>query len=109
MPHMTTYGPQLDQKWTGSGAEMDRKWTGSGVHPSVRPSFYLSVRPEVDWKCPSVPNTSLTSLTNLMRGNYKRRALAPCDFLPKSHLYGKCAITYSDDIALTLVKPFFLS
>ena len=24
MPHVTTYGPQLDQKWTGSG-----------VHPSV--------------------------------------------------------------------------
>ena len=40
--------------------------------------------PEVDQKCPSVrlsiPNTSLTSLTNLMRGIYKRRALAPCDF-----------------------------
>ena len=27
-----------------------------------------------------VPILSLTSLTNLMRGIYKRRALAPCDF-----------------------------
>ena len=33
---MTTYGTQMDRKWTGS----DRKWTGSV--------------PEVDWKCPSV-------------------------------------------------------
>ena len=36
MPHMTTYGAQMDRKWTGSGLEV----TGSG--------------PEVDWKCPSV-------------------------------------------------------
>ena len=33
---MTTYGAQMDRKWTGSGLEV----TGSG--------------PEVDWKCPSV-------------------------------------------------------
>ena len=31
-------------------------------------------------------------------------------FRSSSHLYAsKCAIMYSDDIALTLVKPFFLS
>ena len=46
MPHMTIYGTQMDQKWTGSA-----------VHPSVRPSFYLSVRTEVDWKCLSVRPT----------------------------------------------------
>ena len=67
---MTTYGDQMDQKWTGSGPEV--------------PSNLPSVRPEVDWKCLSVylsvPNTSPTSLMNIMRGNYKRRALAPCDF-----------------------------
>ena len=71
MPHMTTYGDQMDRKWTGSGPEVS--------------SNLPSVRPEVDRKCPSVclsvPNTSLTSLMNIMRGNYKRRALAPCDFL----------------------------
>ena len=32
MPHMTTYGAQMDRKWTGSGPEV----AGSG--------------PEVDWK-----------------------------------------------------------
>ena len=62
MPHMTTYGAQMDRKWAGS----DWKWAISG--------------PEVDWKCLSIPNTYLTSLTNLMRGIYKRRALVPCDF-----------------------------
>ena len=62
---MTTYGAQMDHKWTGSGLEV----TGSGLEVSI----CLSI-------CLSVPNTSLTSLTNLMRGNYKRRALAPCDF-----------------------------
>ena len=28
---MTTYGAQMDRKWTGSGAEVGRKWTGSGL------------------------------------------------------------------------------
>ena len=27
MPHMTTYGAQVDPKRTGSGAEVDWKWT----------------------------------------------------------------------------------
>ena len=30
---MTTYGAQMDQKWTGSGSEVGRKWpevAGSG-------------------------------------------------------------------------------
>ena len=27
MPHMTTYGTQMDRKWTGSGLEV----TGSGL------------------------------------------------------------------------------
>ena len=35
MPHMNTYGAQMDRKWTGS----DRKWTGS-VHLSVRTSVH---------------------------------------------------------------------
>ena len=79
-------GPEVNQKWTGS----DRKWTGSAIHPSFHPSVILSVCPsrsglEVS-VCPSVPNISLTSLTNLMRGNYKHRALAPCDFSPKNLL-----------------------
>ena len=26
-PHMTIYGPEVDQKCTGSGPEVDRKWT----------------------------------------------------------------------------------
>ena len=60
------YGAQMDRKWTGSGLEV----TGSGLEVSICPSVRLSI-----------PNTSLTSLTNLMRGIYKRRALAPCDFL----------------------------
>ena len=40
MPHMTTYGDQMDRKWTGSGPEVS--------------SNLPSVRPEVDRKCPSV-------------------------------------------------------
>ena len=28
--NMTTYGVQVDQKWTGSGTEVDRKWIRSG-------------------------------------------------------------------------------
>ena len=59
-------GPEVNRKWTGS----DRKWARSGLEVSICPSVRLSI-----------PNTSLTSLTNLMRGIYKRRALAPCDFL----------------------------
>ena len=58
-------GPEVNRKWTGS----DRKWARSGLEVSICPSVRLSI-----------PNTSLTSLTNLMRGIYKRRALAPCDF-----------------------------
>ena len=57
---MTTYGAQMDWKWTGS----DQKCPS--ILPSVRPS---------------IPNTSLTYLTNLMRGIYKHSALPPCDFL----------------------------
>ena len=109
MPHMTTYGPQLDQKWTGSGAKMGRKWC---------PSFHLSVILSVCQSrsglevsvCPSVPNISLTTtLTNLMRGNYKRRALAPCDFL-------KCLLLFNgvnSEISLGLfagegiIHPYF--
>ena len=64
---MTTYGAQMNRKWTRSGLEV----TGCG--PEVRQKWTGSVRL-------SIPNTSLTSLTNLMRGIYKRRALAPCDF-----------------------------
>ena len=48
--------------WTGSRPEVDRKWTGSGP-------VLLSV-------CLHFPY-----LLDLMRGIYKRRALAPCDFL----------------------------
>ena len=40
MPHMTTYGAQMDRKWTRSGA----KWTGSEPEvPSVCHSICLSV------------------------------------------------------------------
>ena len=74
---MTTYGAQMDRKWTGSGlevtgsgAEVGQKWTGSGLEVSICPSVRLSF-----------PNTSHASLMNLLRGIYKRRALAPCDFL----------------------------
>ena len=55
---------------TTHGTQMDRKWTGCGLDVSICPSVRLSI-----------PNTSLISLTNLMRGIYKRRALALCDFL----------------------------
>ena len=75
---MTTYGAQMDRKWTGSGPEVDWKWTGSGLEVSICPSVRLSI-----------PNTSLTSLTNLMRGIYKRRALAPCDFFDVRFLFRK--------------------
>ena len=64
-------GPEVNRKWTGS----DRKWARSGLEVSICPSVRLSI-----------PNTSLTSLTNLMRGIYKHRALAPCDFLNFSTL-----------------------
>ena len=53
MPHMTTYG-----------AQMDRKWARSGLEVSICPSARLSI-----------PNTSLTSLTNLMPEIYKRPAI----------------------------------
>ena len=43
--------PPMVPKWTGSGPELP------SILPSVRPSFYLSVRPEVDWKCLSVRPT----------------------------------------------------
>ena len=69
MPHMNTYGAQMDRKWTRSGPEVDRKWARSGLEVSICPSV-----------CLSIPNTSLTSLTILMRGIYKRRVLAPCNF-----------------------------
>ena len=62
-------GPEVDWKWP----EVDRKWAKSGLEVSICPSVRLSI-----------PNTSLTSLTNLMRGIYKRRALAPCDFFPSA-------------------------
>ena len=58
-------GPEVNQKWP----EVERKWARSGLEVSICPSVRLFI-----------PNTSLTSLTNLMRGIYKRRALAPCDF-----------------------------
>ena len=73
--YVRPYG-QMDRKWTGSGLEVtgsgpevDRKCARSGLEVSICPSVSLSI-----------PNTSLTSLTNLMQGIYKRRALAPCDF-----------------------------
>ena len=49
MPHMTTYGAQLDRNWTGSGAPMDQKWAGSGpevptILPSIQHSICLSVQ-----------------------------------------------------------------
>ena len=62
---MTTYVAQMDRKWP----EVDQKWARSGMEVSICPSVRLSI-----------PNTYLTSLTNLMPGIYKRRALAPCDF-----------------------------
>ena len=65
MPHMTTYGDQMDRKWTRS----DQNWAGSGMEVSI---------------CPSViQNNSHTSSTNLMRGIYKHRALVRSDFLKK--------------------------
>ena len=63
MPGMAGDGPDHPQS---SGPEVGWKWVGSGpVCPSVWPSV-----------C-----TSLASLTNLMRGIYKCRALAPCDYM----------------------------
>ena len=49
-------GPEVNRKWTGS----DRRWARSGLEVSICPSVRLSI-----------PNTSLTSLTNLMRGIYR--------------------------------------
>ena len=66
---MNTHGGQMDRKWTGSGPEVGQKWARSGLDVSI----CLSV-------CLSIPNTSLTSLMNPMRGIDKRRALAPCNF-----------------------------
>ena len=40
---MTTYGAQMDRKWTGSGSEVGRKWTWSvhlSVHMSVHPKHF---------------------------------------------------------------------
>ena len=51
-------GPEGDWKWQ----EVDRKWARSGLEVSTCPSKRLSI-----------PNTSLTSLTNLMQGIFKRR------------------------------------
>ena len=39
MPHMTSYGAQVNRKWTGSGPEVGQKFTGS-VHLSVRTSVH---------------------------------------------------------------------
>ena len=36
MPHMNTYGAQMDRKWTGS----DRKWARSGLEVSICPSVH---------------------------------------------------------------------
>ena len=56
-----------DLLWCPNGLEVDRKWNRPwtrSAHPSVCPS----VRKWTGSVCPSIPNTSLTSLTNLMRG-----------------------------------------
>ena len=48
MPHMTIYGAQMDQKWTGSGLEV----TGSGPEGGQKWtwSVYLSVRMSIHAK-----------------------------------------------------------
>ena len=69
-PYMTIYGAHVERKLSGSGPEGDRKWTRS-----------VGTRSDGKW---SIPNTSHTSLTNLMRGIYMRRVLAPCDFFQKN-------------------------
>ena len=43
MPHMTTYGDQMDQKWTGSGPEVPSNLP-SRIGPEV--SVCLSVHPK---------------------------------------------------------------
>ena len=42
MPHMNTYGAQMDRKWTGS----ERKWARSGLEVSICPSVRTSVHPK---------------------------------------------------------------
>ena len=70
MPGMARDGPRpppdppVPVQWTGRRPEVDWKWTGSG--PEVDLYVLLSV-------CLHFPYL-------LMRGIYKRRALAPCDF-----------------------------
>ena len=64
---------------TGSGLDM----TGSGLEVSVCPSVRMSI-----------PNTSLTSLTNLVRGIYKHRALASCDSFKSKRYHYNWPIPY---------------
>ena len=53
---MTIYGALVNWKWPESEQEVNRKWTGS--EPEMNQEWVGSG----------------------MRGIYKRRALAPCDF-----------------------------
>merc|ERR1712020_655360 len=71
-------GPEVNRKWTGS----DRKWARSGLEVSI----CLSI-------CLSIPNTSLTSLTNLMQGIYKH---CWSDFPLKSFLRAMYGVLSND-------------
>ena len=71
---MTTYGAQMDHKWTGSGLEVGQKWTGC-VHLSVRTSVHPKHFPY------------------LLDELYARDLQAPCDFFCKIcplYLYDVC-------------------
>ena len=64
MPHMNTYGAQMDRKWTGS----DQKWSGSGQKWTG--SVHLSIRTSVHPK----------HFPYLLDEPYARDLQAPCDF-----------------------------
>ena len=90
-PRSTLYRPGSTLYWPGS--TLYSPWSFPDVPRSTQycPGSTLYS----PWSFPDVPNIvpegffwldggglgSFTSLTNLMRGVYKRRALAPCDFL----------------------------
>ena len=53
-----------------------RTWRNTLCRPEIDPGHGRTHSADI-----GCPYTSLTSLMNLMRGVYKRRALPPCDFL----------------------------
>ena len=105
-PRSTLYRPGSTLYWPGS--TLYSPWS----FPDVPRSTQYCPGSTLYSPCsfPDVPNIvpegffwldggglgSFTSLTNLMRGVYKRRALAPCDFLRVNFLWGILKLCWQD-------------